>query len=239
MEHFHQDHPYISDLDNLDISPQHNSFEDFHSPRFPATPSYNGSYQNSPYSVVSELDFDSKHDALGLFDADPLVVPATEDYDPNSYDPPASAGLLMFDGAFMSGVSNDDHHVSLSVTPAEDRNPYDQPSPSSSAGGQENDRSSPASSISDHPHPSPHINFNQLHVDSPYLPSIAIPSEHASPQMKPQSPPTLQIPDEPQPRQSITAPGVHIVPATPVSGGVYRNQGLIAQGASPCFSLPD
>ncbi|KAI0058748.1 hypothetical protein BV25DRAFT_1774109, partial [Artomyces pyxidatus] len=232
-----------------DISP-HNTYDDFHSPQFPATPSYNGSYQNSPYSGTSELDFDSKQDALGLFDNDPLVV-AQDDYDPSAYDPPASSGLLMFDGDFMSGVAPSDHsHVSLSVTPADDHNSpyYDHPSPGSSNGGPENDRSSPASSVSSHPGahgaPSPHLNFNNLHVDSPYLPSIQVPSERGSPQIKPQSPPTLLIPDggsQPnsfphQERPIINAPegdGVgprlHIVPATPVSGGGDASQSVAYQ----------
>jgi len=42
---------------------------------------------------VSELDFDSKDDSLGLFDNDPLAIPPSEDYDlvpePDEPDPPA------------------------------------------------------------------------------------------------------------------------------------------------------
>jgi len=267
MEQHHQDHHrFLSDLpptgllpDNLNLSPNHTAFDSFDlrpsSPHFPATPSYNGSYHNSPYSAVSELDFDSKDDSLGLLN-DPLVIPPTEDYDPAKYDAP-SAGLLMFDDSFMSGVNNP-NRVSVSITPAEDASSpgyYDHPSPASSNGGAEsgaeNDRRSPASSVSSHPgvSASPQLDFNQLSVGSPYHRPVSIPGEGASPQMKPQSPPVLVIPglDQPgyqQERPVIHAPqgdGVgphlHIVPATPVGGGEaaqavgFRNN--MSQGSSP------
>jgi hypothetical protein len=273
MEQVHQDHRYLSsDLDsgvglrpsgllpdNLNLSPNHTAFDSFDlrpsSPHFPATPSYNGSYHNSPYSSVSELDFE-KDDSLGLFNNDPLVIPPTEDYDPSKYDPPSSTGLLMFDDGFMSGV-NDHNRVSVSITPAEDASSpgyYDHPSPASSNGGAEsgaeNDRPSPGSSVSSRlgVNASPHLDFNQLRVESPYNPPISMPSEGASPQMKAQSPPVLVIPDLNQPsgyqqdRPVIQAPegdGVgprlHIVPATPI-GGLEAGQTVgfrnnISQGA--------
>lgn len=272
MEQVHQDHHYLSDLDsgvglrpsgllpdNLNLSPNHTAFDSFDlrpsSPHFPATPSYNGSYHNSPYSAVSELDFDSKDDSLGLFNNDPLVIPPTEDYDPSKYDAPSSTGLLMFDDHFMSGV-NDHNRVSVSITPAEDASSpayYDHGSPGSSNGGAEsgaeNDRPSPASSVSSRlgVNTSPHLDFNQLRVESPYNPPVSMPSEGASPQMKAHSPPVLVIPDLNQPsgyqqdRPVIQAPqgdGVgprlHIVPATPIGGvdtGQFRNS--IPQGACP------
>ncbi|KAI0306227.1 hypothetical protein B0F90DRAFT_1616666, partial [Multifurca ochricompacta] len=71
-----------------------------------------------------------------------------------------------------------------------------------------------------------------LRVESPYHPSIPIPGEGTSPQMKPQSPPSLVIPDLAQsgayaqdqpvihaPEGDGVGPRLHIVPATPVSGG--------------------
>jgi hypothetical protein len=251
-----QSHRFLSDLDsgvdfrpsgllpdNLNLSPHHPTFDSFDlrpsSPHFPGTPSYNGSYHNSPYSAVSELDFDSKDDSLGLFDSD-LAIPPREDYDPSKYDAPASTGLLMFEDAFMSGVNNS-NRVSVSVTPADDAHSpayYDHGSPSSSNGGgesgAENGRRSPASSVSSHLGitASPHLDFNQLHVESPYHRPIPIPNEGASPQMKAQSPPFLVIPDLNQPsgyqqEQPVihapegdgAGPRLHIVPATPVSGG--------------------
>ncbi|KAI9464305.1 hypothetical protein F5148DRAFT_185001 [Russula earlei] len=280
MEQLHQDHHFLSDLDsgvdfrpsgllpdNLNLSPHHPAFDSFElrpsSPHFPATPSYNGSYHNSPYSAVSELDFDSKDDSLGLFDNDPLAIPTTEDYDPSKYDPPASTGLLMFDDDFMSGVNNL-NRVSVSVTPADDAHSpayYDHGSPSSSNGGAEsgaeNDRRSPASSVSSHlgANASPHLDFNQLRVESPYHRPVPIPSEGASPQMKAQSPPVLVIPDLNQPsgyqqnRPVIHAPegdGVgprlHIVPATPIGGGETSQAGgfrnTISQGSATPSTVP-
>ncbi|KAF8492580.1 hypothetical protein F5888DRAFT_1806714 [Russula emetica] len=236
MEQLHQDQRFLSDLDSgFDLRPS--------SPHFPATPSYSGSYHNSPYSAVSELDFDSKDDGLGLFDSDPLAIPPREDYDPSKYDPPSSTGLLMFDDGFMSGVNNS-NRVSVSVTPADDPHSpayYDHGSPASSNGGgesgAENGRRSPASSVSSHLGitASPHLDFNQLHVESPYHRPIPIPSEGASPQMKAQSPPVLVIPepggyqqDQPvihAPEGDGVGPRLHIVPATPVGGGETTQAG--------------
>jgi len=281
MEQLHQDQRFLSDLDsgvdfrpsgllpdNLNLSPNHTAFDSFElrpsSPHFPpATPSYNGSYHNSPYSAVSELDFDSKDDSLDLFNDDPLVIPPTEDYDPSKYDPPSSTGLLMFDDGFMSGVNNP-NRVSVSITPAENASSpyYDHGSPSSSNGGAEsgaeNDRPSPASSASSRlaVTASPHLDFNQLRVESPYHRPVPMPSEGASPQMKAQSPPVLLIPDLNQPsgyqqdRPVIHAPegdGVgprlHIVPATPVSGGGETTQAAgfrngISQGSATPSTVP-
>ena len=277
MEQLHQGQHFLSDLDssvdfrpsgllpdNLNLSPHHPTFDSFDlrpsSPHFPGTPSYNGSYHNSPYSQVSELDFDSKDDSLGLFDNDPLVIPPEEDYNPSKYDAPSSTGLLTFEDAFMSGVNNS-NRVSVSVTPADDAHSpayYDHGSPASSNGGgesgAENGRRSPASSVSSHPGitASPHLDFNQLHVDSPYHRPIQISNEGASPQMKAQSPPFLVIPDLNQPSSGYqqdqpvihapegdgAGPRLHIVPATPVSGGGEATQAAgfrnaVSQGPYP------
>ena len=273
MEQLRPDQRFLSDLDsgvdfrssgllpdNLNLSPHQPTFDSFDlrpsSPHFPATPSYSGSYHNSPYSAVSELDFDSKDDSLGLFDNDPLAIPPREDYDPSKYDGP-STGLLMFEHGFMSGVNNS-NRVSVSVTPADDAHSpayYDQGSPASSNGGGEsggeNGRRSPASSVSSHPGmtASPHLDFNQLHVESPYHRSISIPSEGASPQLKAQSPPVLVIPEPggyqqdqpvihaPEGDGVQVGPHLHIMPTTPISGGGeamqvgFRN--TVSQGPCP------
>ncbi|KAH9976476.1 hypothetical protein BJV74DRAFT_781811, partial [Russula compacta] len=258
MEQLHQDHRFLSDLDsgvdyrppgllldNLNLSPNHPTLDSFDlqpsSPHLPPTPSYNGSYHNSPYSAVSDLDFDSKDDSLGIFDSDPLAISPREDYDPAKYDAPSDTGLLMFDDRFMSGVNNS-NRVSVSVTPADDAHSpayYDHGSPSSSNGvesGAENDRRSPASSVSSRlgHSASPHLDFNQLRVESPYHRPVQMPSEGASPQMKPQSPPVLVIPEPggfQQGQPVIQAPAgdgvgprLHIVPATPISGGGETSQ---------------
>ncbi|KAI0311031.1 hypothetical protein OF83DRAFT_1271761, partial [Amylostereum chailletii] len=273
MDHFRQEPSYITDLDSLAfdngpdplalaVASPFDHFDIRHpsSPAFPATPSYNGSYQNSPYSAASDLDFDPKDD-LNYYDQDPLVI-GRDEYDPSAYDGPiGSSGLLMFDSDFIPNSHSS--HVSLSVTHADDPSSspayYDHGSPGSSNGGgesgNENDRRSPASSVSSHPGagqsaPSPHLNFTTLHVESPYLASIQIPAEQGSPSHKPQSPPQLLIPDGvPQPGGSYpdqpiinapegdgVGPRLQIVPATPVSRGdptpsaAYRNP-ILPQGS--------
>ena len=122
---------------------------------YPPTPSYNGSYANSPFSVASELDFDSKF--------------PSDEYDPAVYDNPGSAGLLTFNDS-LGMFNNDTSHVAVSVTPALDDalSPqyYDHSSPASSNGGEASDI---ASSVSSHHRPlsqtqSPHLNFGTLHV---------------------------------------------------------------------------
>ncbi|KAK7006084.1 hypothetical protein R3P38DRAFT_2555513 [Favolaschia claudopus] len=102
------------------------------SPQFPHTPSYNGSYHNSPYSGHSELSFSGGD--LGLFEEEAAVVP---EYDPSEYDPPQSSSLLMFndtDYSFSSVPVNVDRSTS-----------YDYSSPSSTGSGEQRSR---ASSIS-------------------------------------------------------------------------------------------
>ncbi|THH17909.1 hypothetical protein EW146_g3007 [Bondarzewia mesenterica] len=252
MDQFHHDPSFVDfdspSVDNLNI-PHLEGFDNYisASPHFPPTPSYAGSYQNSPYSGVSELDFDSKEDSLGLFNSDPLVI-SREDYDPTAYDAPSSSGLLIFDETFMSGVGNSSH-VSVSVTPAIDdpqQSPsiYDHGSPSSSNGGADSaneDFRSPASSVSSHrgvgqSFSSPRLNFEGLCMDSPYLSSGQMPGERAPTPSKPPSPPQILIPDSghrsgapsggfSQEPPTINAPAgdgvgprLQIVPATPVSG---------------------
>ena len=199
MNPFHADPPY-SDLDRRSLPLD--SFDPYgpSSPHFPPTPSYAGSYQNSPYSGVSELDFgDGKDDALGFFnDDDPLAVDPADDYDPAAYDAPASSGLLIFHDDFMAAADNPADHLSLSVS--HDHPLYDHGSPASSNGAADSgneDYRSPASSVSSSHHhrtvthslPSPRLNFEGLHVDSPYLPARQIPTERAGTPSKPPSPP--------------------------------------------------
>ncbi|KAH9970591.1 hypothetical protein BGW80DRAFT_559395 [Lactifluus volemus] len=181
--------PPITPFDSFDLRPS--------SPHFAHTPSYNASYQN-PYYVESELDFESKDDILGL--SDPLLIPPDDEYDPSKYDAPFSTNLMLFED-FMSGSNR----MSDSVTPADDAHPlyYDQGSPSSSNGGAEieaenDDRRVPATSVSSHlgVNADPHLDFNQLRVESPYRPPVQIP---ASPQLTSQSRPVLVTPDLTQP----------------------------------------
>ncbi|KAF9223312.1 hypothetical protein BS17DRAFT_133720 [Gyrodon lividus] len=231
-------------------------FNHLQSPPFPHTPSYNGSYQNSPYSGHSELSYDPDGpDGFALLGEGLDGLAVREDYDPSEYDPPNSSGLLVFDGEFMSGL---DHHgapVSVSVTPAPiDRHSphsYDHSSPSSNGDGQPRSRASSVSSNPQiHPHSSPHLDvahtFENLRFESPNWQSRQLPGDRAmSPPRKPQSPPQLLIPESspsnrpmyPQEPPMINAPEgdggfvssgpqLHIVPATPVSGGGAASQAV-------------
>lgn len=225
-------------------------FGHLQSPPFPHTSSYNGSYQNSPYSGNSELSYDPDGpDGFALF-GDSLDV--REDYDPSEYDPPNSSGLLVFDGEFISGLDHNTGHVSVSVTPApiDQHSPrsYDHSSPSSNDDARPRSR---ASSVSSNPqilpHSSPHLdvahNFEKLRFESPNWRHNQLPTERTlSPPRKAQSPPQLLIPDSspalfPQEAPMINAPEgdggfvssgpqLHIVPATPVSGGGAASQAV-------------
>ncbi|KIJ62865.1 hypothetical protein HYDPIDRAFT_53911, partial [Hydnomerulius pinastri MD-312] len=180
-------------------------FNNLQSPPFPHTPSYNGSYQNSPYSGHSELSYDpdgpENFGILGELDG----IAPREDYDPSEYDPPNSSGLLMFDGEFMSGLDHSGAQVSVSVTPApldlHSPHSFDYSSPSSNDDGQPRSRASSVSSNHQiHPHSSPHLDvahtFENMHFESPHWQASHLPNERAmSPPRKPQSPPQLLIPD--------------------------------------------
>ena len=229
------------------ISPHNSPFDHFEfnnlqGPAYPHTPSYNGSYHNSPYSGHSELSFGGDGEQFALFDEEPAGLVIHEDYDPSEYDPPSSGGLLMFDSEFMSG--ND---TQVSVAPAQigysSPNAFDYSSPSSNGGGEEGQPRSRASSISSNPHKSsPRLDvtqgFEKMRFESPNWGTHALPAvdRSISPPTKPQSPPQLMIPGSPsgniypQSPPTINAPDgdgglmgegpqLHIVPATPVSGG--------------------
>ena len=78
---------------HYDNAPSYDS-SDYHTDpaHFPRTPSYNGSYQNSPYSSYSDLPpIDSADRDFGPFNGDnPSVISITEEYDPSEYDVPSS-----------------------------------------------------------------------------------------------------------------------------------------------------
>ena len=259
------DPPRYRDLDYHSASPSNkpinigtspfDSYEFSHlqSPPFPHTPSYNGSYQNSPYSGHSDLSYDPDGpEGFGLLGDGLDGLAVREDYDPSEYDPPNSTGLLVFDSEFMTNLDPSGAHVSVSVTPAplDQHSPrsYDHSSPSSNGDGRPRSR---ASSVSSNPqilpHSSPHLdvahNFENLRFDSPNWRHNQLPGERTlSPPRKAQSPPQLLIPDSspslfPQETPMINAPDgdggfvssgpqLHIVPATPVSGGGAASQAV-------------
>ena len=252
--------PFINDLDFPDqstsnaqhnISPHNTPFDQFEfsnlqGAAFPHTPSYNGSYHNSPFSGNSELSFGGDGDQFALFDDEGAGL----DYDPAEYDPPSTGGLLMFDNNdFISGQDGSSH-VSVSLTPAHieysSSNTFDYSSPSS--GGDsipEAQSRSRGSSVSSNQHKSsPRLDvtqgFENMSFQSPNWGTRALPppDRSMSPPNKPQSPPQLMIPGSPsgnmypQSPPIINAPDgdgslgpqLHIVPATPVSGGGGASQ---------------
>ncbi|KAH9831633.1 uncharacterized protein C8Q71DRAFT_715072 [Rhodofomes roseus] len=218
---------------------------------FPHTPSYNGSYQNSPYSIISDLPSFDDDNALSLFD-NPSGITITEEYDPTQYDIPDSGDLLTLDQGFMSGEAFP--HVSITPAPmfdskapaSNESGPFEHSSPASSNGAEDDARSHASSNSSFRQNNgSPHLDFEQnfegLHFESPAWPNRNLPS--SPPVQKAPSPPQLVIPASPAPSSTgldatspptinapagdgmHTGPQLHIVPATPVSGG--------ADGAQP------
>ncbi|KIK94807.1 hypothetical protein PAXRUDRAFT_63328, partial [Paxillus rubicundulus Ve08.2h10] len=182
------------------------AFDHLQSSPFPHTPSYNGSYQNSPYSGHSELSYDPDGpEGFALLGEGLNGLAVREDYDPSEYDPPNSSGLLVFDGEFISGLDHNGAPVSVSVTPAPiDRHSplsYDHSSPSSNGDGQPRSRASSVSSNpKNHPQSSPRLDvahtFENMRFESPNWQPRQLPGDRAmSPPGKPQSPPQLLIPD--------------------------------------------
>ncbi|TBU33363.1 hypothetical protein BD311DRAFT_433253 [Dichomitus squalens] len=248
-----------SAYDSFDIHPDSVS-------HFPHTPSYNGSYQNSPYSTYSDLPPIDGADDIGLFQDNPSGISITEEYDPSDYDVPSAGNPLTFDDHFTNT------NVSVSVTPPlndySSPNAFDHASPASS-NGLEDDNHSHASSNSSYMHPSsprPDISqtFQDLSFRSPAWPQGSLPDDRRSPPLsKPQSPPQLLIPDTTSPGgadghspPTINAPDgdgglmggptLQIVPATPISGGGVTAQNVPFQDTlanlqsgefPPCFAL--
>lgn len=211
------------------------------SPNHPATPSYNGSYQNSPYTNFSDLEFDGH---IGILDE------INQEYDPSDYDAPGSgshSNLLTF-----GDYSGNGPQVSVSLTPPtrDNGNPYentfDHSSPASSNGvpDAESDSRSRASSVSsshylpssppnDMTHGFESLGFGSPHWNQPHLPGDGL----SPPSHKPPSPPQLLIPENSLSNEItndrtpvinapdgdgglMNGPQLHIVPATPVSGGL-------------------
>ncbi|KAJ7168574.1 hypothetical protein C8R46DRAFT_950112, partial [Mycena filopes] len=266
------------DAFHINIDPQHN-FD--YSPPFPHTPSYNGSYHNSPYSNHSELSFAGDQDSFALFEDEPAGAIAVPDYDPSEYDPPQSSLLMFNEEQYMAGPYDHSQLSSVPVTHGPDARPYDYSSPSSNGGGDSGEDNnhhrrahshsrSRASSISSNPQqqqqqqqhisPSPRMDvaqsFENMTFRSPNWGTDPLPGSRGdrptSPNVhaqKPQSPPRLLMPDENTggggngeqqraftpptinaPEGDGVGPRLHIVPATPVSGG-----GSASTGAVPGF----
>lgn len=230
-------HDYLNDQNQSFGSPElpidHRFEFDFTvpSPNLPQTPSYNGSYQNSPCTAYSELEFDGNIVVLG----------EPPDYDPAEYDPPSNNQTPLLD--FMNP------HVAVTPPPMDGgfEHSFDHSSPASSNGipEQESESRSRASSVSSHsqshyPSSPPIQRFEALRFESPHWSTSLLPPDNpSSPSQKPPSPPSLVIPEvspsmntenlrgttplinAPQGDGGVmNGPQLHIVPATPVSGGV-------------------
>ncbi|KAF7374415.1 Calcineurin responsive transcriptional factor [Mycena sanguinolenta] len=244
MDPKHQDREYIAEGDdNFHI--QLDQGFNLGSPQFPHTPSYNGSYHNSPYSNHSELSFSAEQDSFALFEDEPAGGIAVPDYDPAEYDPPQSSLLMFNDSDYIPGPYDHAQISSVPVGPGPDHRgaSYDYSSPSSNGGGdsgEESKRRSRASSISsNHIQSSPRMNvaqaFDNMSFRSPNWGTEPLPRDRpSSPNFqKAQSPPRLLMPDNAGGNPTSTfapptinapegdglGPRLHIVPATPVSGG--------------------
>jgi transcription factor CRZ1 len=242
-------HDFINDQNQGYGSPElpiddHFEFDFAPSPNLPQTPSYNGSYQNSPYAPYSELEFDGN------------IVVEQEDYDPSEYDAPSNNHTPLLD--FMNP------HVAVTPPPRDGgfERSFDRSSPNSSNGlpEQESESRSRASSVSSHSHShypsSPPIQgLESLRFDSPHWSTTLLPPDKpSSPSQKPPSPPSLVIPDgspsmntenlqraplinAPQGDGGVmNGPQLHIVPATPISGGVPPTVPFINNPESASYS---
>ncbi|KAJ6507784.1 krueppel-like factor 16 [Mycena vitilis] len=255
MDPHHQDQDYIAEVELQPPSPDsfqiqldpHDPNFNLGSPQFPHTPSYNGSYHNSPYSNHSELSFHGDQEDFGIFNDDSAgAIAGQAEYDPAEFDGPQPSLLMFNDNDYMSGPYDHAQLSSVPVAPAPDHRagvPYDYSSPSSNGGGDSGEESklrSRASSISsNHLSPSPRMDvaqsFENMTFRSPNWGTEPLPSRDRPPSphiQKPQSPPRLLMPDNGgtqspnfapptinAPEGDGLGPRLHIVPATPVSGG--------------------
>jgi hypothetical protein len=188
-------------------------FHDQSSPRIPGTPSYNGSYQNSPYSGHSDLSYDPGEPSgnlPSLFVDNGYEGSPGAPYDPSEYD--RSPGLLMLGSDFMNNM-HQDSQISLTVVAPESdvSSPpaFDFSSPSSNGAAGGSGHHSRASSVSSNHHlpaaaatPSPRMgvmnDFANMSVAdaSPHWTTSKLPNDGAGTPFgnKAQSPPILVIP---------------------------------------------
>lgn len=235
----------------LNVSPN-SPFDSFDfngaSPRIPLTPSYNGSYQGSPYTSYSELSYgahDINEPLEPLFDGDEAhSLLRTDDYDPSTYDAPNhTSGLLMFNMDFLDGVEGSNPQLQLAVTPPADapydhQSPYDPSSPfeqssPGSSNGAGNNRSSRASSVSsNHMGSPPTHKFEAMNFDNRAGWSSTGDDAALSPREKPQSPPRLVI-AEPSSSASGAYPSPPMINAPDGEGGMGAGPALCVVPATP------
>jgi len=243
---FDQNHGYSPALSASNLEDHYDYDFPAPSPNLPPTPSYRG----SPYTTHSELEFDGSIVVLGDDDQ--------QGYNPTEYDAPSNHQSPLLN--FMNP------HVSL-TPPAVDGgfdHSFDHSSPASSNGlpDQESETRSRASSVSSHSHyhpsPPPIPGFETLGFGSPHWNTSHLPADKSSPpSQKPPTPPSLAIPPSPSMNTEslhtrapqinapqgdggvMNGPQLHIVPATPVSGGVPPTVPFINDpGESTSFLYP-
>ncbi|KAF5382231.1 hypothetical protein D9615_004268 [Tricholomella constricta] len=192
--------PYINEIDLQPPSPR--------DPTLDLYPDYEYEYHTatgSPFSSHSDLSFTS--DQLA-----PLFADNAGAYDPSEYDNPHNtAPLLMFDDP-ATDYYNLDYYRSPSPSGSDIND--DNPSRASSASSNNTTFHSPNMTVAH--------SFEGLSFNSPNWNTDPLPPQH-----KPPSPPRLLMPDQPSviinapddQTNSDLGPSLHIVPATPVSGG--------------------
>ncbi|KAF8072049.1 krueppel-like factor 16 [Lyophyllum atratum] len=190
--------PYINEIDLQPPSPRNPHNLDLYSDY---TRDYQADYNTgSPFSSHSDISFTNEQLQL---------APLYDGYDPAEFDNPHSgSSLLMFDDS-----SNAESYY----------NYYRSPSPSGSDINEDNrSRASSASSTNTTFH-SPHMtvahSFEGLSFNSPNWNTEPLPPHKAPspPRLVMPEPPTINAPDDHD--NSDLGPHLHIVPATPISGG--------------------
>lgn len=219
----HDDFEHQSPLNIFEFSAGVNAIT---SPPFaaPHTPSYNGSYVNSPYSQHSELSFNGEDLSFDLLDLDMVGL---NEYEPSEYEGPnaglgTGSSLLMFspDADYQHYNAADPHRAKGSPfdhsSPSDngDEQPYDNPSFTRTSSGfdtttaaannlSDNRGHSRASSVNHSPQHSPSPqpqsqdvtqSFGNISIHTPNWGTQPLPQLQPSPQ-KAQSPPRLLMPE--------------------------------------------
>ena len=188
----------------------------------PHTPSYNGSYVNSPYSQHSELSFNGEDFNLELLQD--LDMVGLNDYEPSDYEGP-SAGLGTGSSLLMFSPDADFQHYNTADAHRAKGSPFDHSSPSDNGDEQsydftrtssgfdpttaaannlsDNRGHSRASSVNHSPQHSPSPrppsqdvtqSFGNISIHTPNWGTQPLPQLQPSPQ-KAQSPPRLLMPE--------------------------------------------
>lgn len=178
----------------------------------PPTPSYNGSYFNSPFSQHSELSFNGEDFNLDLLQD--LDMVGLQDYDPSEYDVP-NAGLATGSSLLMFSPDADFPHFTAADANRTKGSPFDHSSPSDNGDEQpydfthtnnvsDNRGHSRASSVNRSPQHSPSPqpqsqdvtqSFGNISIHTPNWGTQPLPQLHPSPGQKAQSPPRLLMPE--------------------------------------------